>query len=161
MSGKSKRASGKGDKPKRQSKPLDLPTARRMLPLIKRIVNDIVVDQTELSRFAFEQEGLDRDKRNLSWAERARRYTVQGEVARLQTRLEDEVRELDSLGAVILNPTLGQIGFPTLVNGRPAYFSWKLGEDGVNYWHFDGEQDRRPIPPNWFEGSQIRLMSMR
>ncbi len=161
MSGKSNRASGKGDKARRQKKPLDLPTARRMLPLIQLIVNDIVLDQSELNRFTFEQEGLDRDKRNLSWPERQRRYTVLGEVARLQTRLEDEARELDTLGAIIQNPTVGQIGFPTLVNGRPAYFSWRLGEDAVQYWHFDGEHDRRPIPPNWMEGSQMRLVGHR
>ncbi|MFL5339414.1 MAG: DUF2203 domain-containing protein [Gemmataceae bacterium] len=161
MSGKSNRASGKGDKARRQKKPLDLPTARRMLPLVQRIVNDIVLDHTELNRFTFEQEGLDRDKRNLSWPERQRRYAVQGEVVRLQTRIEEEALELDRLGAIIVNPTLGQIGFPTLINGRPAYFSWKLGEDGVEFWHFDGEQDRRPIPPNWSESSQIRLVGLR
>src|SRR5262249_53856677 len=146
MSGKSNRASGKGDKARHRRKPLDLPTARRMLPLVQRIVNDMVLDHTELNRFTFEQEGLDRDKRNLTWPERQRRYAVQGEVARLQTRIEEEAHELDLLGAVIVNPMAGQVGFPNLVNGRPAYFSWKLGEDGVNYWHFDGEQDRRPIP---------------
>src|SRR5437764_14190225 len=128
MSGKSNRASGKSEKTRRQPRPLDLPTARRMLPLVQRIVNDIVQDHTELNRFTFEQEGLDRDKRNLSWPERQRRYTVQGEVARLQTRIEEETQELDLLGAVIMNPGMGQVGFPTLVNGRPAYFSWTLGE---------------------------------
>jgi hypothetical protein len=161
MSGKSDRASGARAKSRRKAEPVDLPTVRRMLPLVQRIVSDIVLDHKELNRFAFEQEGLDRNKRELSWPERERRYTVQGELSRLQTRLDDEQRELDSLGAVLFGSNDGRIGFPTLVNGRPAYFSWQLGEDGINYWHFDGEAARRPIPTNWNETNQIKLLNQR
>lgn len=161
MNGKSNRASGRTDKSRRRAKPLDLNTARRMLPLIQRIVSDIVQDNDELGRFAFEQDGLDRDKRNLNWTERQRRYTVQGEVSRLRSRLDEEQKELTELGAVLLNPALGQVGFPTLVNNQPAFYSWQLGEEGVNFWHFDGESTRRPIPPHWTENSTARLISHR
>jgi len=131
-----------------------------MLPLVQRIVNDIVQDHTALNRYTFEQEGLDRDKRNLSWPERQRRYAVQGEVVRLQSRLEEERKELELLGAVLINNN-GQIGFPTLVNDRPAFFSWQLGEDGVNFWHFDDEQARRPITAELERSAQVRLVSHR
>src|SRR5262249_7207820 len=133
MSGKSNRP-GAEKKARRRKQPVDLTTARRMLPLVQRIVSDIVHDSGELNKFAFEQEGLDRNKTTLSWPERERRYTVQGEVARLQSRLEEEQGELDSLGAILFNPSVGEIGFPTEINGRPAYFSWQLGEESVNYW---------------------------
>src|SRR5947199_6550541 len=103
MSGKSNRASGKSEKTRRQPRPLDLPTARRMLPLVQRIINDLVQDHTALNRYTFEQEGLDRDKPNLSWPERQRRYAVQGEVVRLQSRLDEERKELELLGAVLIN----------------------------------------------------------
>jgi hypothetical protein len=161
MNGKSNSASGKAEKPRRRSKPLDLTTARRMLPLVRLIVSDIVQDYGELNRFTFEQEGLDRDKRNLNWPERQRRYTVTGEVMRLQGRLDDERKELERLGAILVQPNAGQVGFPTVINGRPAFFSWQLGEDGVNFWHFDGESTRRPIPPHWTEDSPVRLVSHR
>lgn len=156
MNGKSNRASGRSEKTRRQKKPLDLVTARKMLPLIKQIVTDIVQDQTALTKYTFEQEGLERDKRNLSWPERDRRYTLEGEVTRLQSRLDEERKELDRLGAVLLNTGAGQVGFPTLINGHPAYYSWQLGEDTVSFWHFDGESDRRPIPPTWTEGAAPR-----
>lgn len=161
MSGKSNRASGRAEKARRRARTLDLPTTRRMLPLVQRIVSDIVRDHGELNRFAFEQEGLDRDKRNLNWTERQRRYTLQGEVTRLQSRLEEERKELDRLGAVLVSPTVGQVAFPTVINDQEAYFSWQLGEDGVLYWHFDGEATRRPIPPQWNDASPVRLVSYR
>ena len=160
MSGTSN-STGTGERPRKRKQPVDLPTARRMLPLVQRIVTDIVLDAEELDKYTFEQEGLDRNKTDLSWPERQRRYTLQGEVARLQTRLDEERRELDALGAVLVNRMQGHIGFPTVVHGRPAYFSWQLGEESVNYWHFDGESTRRPIPPSGFDSGIIRVVSQR
>lgn len=160
MSGKPERAAGARGKSRRKIQPVDLSTVRRMLPLVQRIVSDLVNDHQELNRYTFEQEGLDRNKRELTWPERERRYAVQGEVVRLQSRLEDEQRELDQLGAVLFASD-GRVGFPTEVNGRPAFFSWQLGEDAVNYWHFDGESTRRPIPSNWNETGSVKLIGHR
>jgi len=159
MSSKSHRTAGVKSRPR--AKPVDLSTARRMLPLVLRIAHDIVQDQRELDKFSFELEGLDRDKRNLSWPERERRYAVQGEVARLQSRLEEQKKELDQIGAVLADPSSGQVDFPTLLNGRAAFYSWRVGENTVEYWHFDGETARRPIPASWSEGHSGRLVSLR
>jgi hypothetical protein len=152
---------GSGEKLRKKKHPVDLNTARRMLPLVQRIVTDIVHDAEELDRYTFEQEGLDRNKITLSWPERQRRYAVQTEVTRLQLRLDESRRELDSLGAILVSRSKGSIGFPTMIHGRAAYFSWQLGEDGVNFWHFDGENTRRPIPPNGFDSGILRTISHR
>jgi hypothetical protein len=79
----------------------------------------------------------------------------------LQSRLDEERRELDSLGAVLFNPpSIGLIGFPTIVNDRQAYFSWRLGEESLNFWHFDGdEKSREPIPPNLEEMNFGRIIN--
>ena len=152
---------GSGEMTRKKKRPVDLNTARRMLPLVQRIVTDIVSDVVELDKFTFEQEGLDRNKISLSWPERQRRYAVQGEVVRLQTRIDESRRELDSLGAVLVNRHKGTVNFPTMVNGKAAYFTWQLGEDGVNFWHFDGESTRRPIPPSGFDSGIHRVVSQR
>ncbi len=52
MSGKSNPA-GASEKARRKKHPVDLTTARRMLPLVQRIVTDIVHDAQELNRYAF------------------------------------------------------------------------------------------------------------
>jgi len=57
---------GAGEKARRKKQSVDLTTARRMLPLVQRIVTDIVHDAEELNRYTFEQEGLDRNKTDLS-----------------------------------------------------------------------------------------------
>jgi len=152
---------GSGEKTRKKKHPVDLHTARRMLPLVQRIVSDIVHDAEELDKFTFEQEGLDRNKITLSWPERQRRYAVQGEVVRLQSRIDEGRAELDSLGAVLVNRHKGAVNFPTLVHGRPAYFSWQLGEDGLNFWQFDGESTRREIPASGFDSGIHRTVSQR
>ncbi len=96
----------------------------------------------------------------MSWPERQRRYALQGEVARLRSRLEEEQSELDSLGAILFNPVIGQVGFPTIMYDRPAYYSWQLGEDNLSFWHFDGESTRRPLPPSG-QDSSTRLVTQR
>src|SRR5262245_25994526 len=106
MSGMSNQT-GSGEKSRRKKHPVELTTARRMLTLVQPIVTVIAHDAIELGRYTFQQEGLDRNKVNLSWPERQRRYAVQTEVARLQSRLDEGRRELDSLGTVLVSRSKG------------------------------------------------------
>ncbi len=57
--------------------------------------------------------------------------------------------EMDALGVVLLNPHVGLIGFPTMVNNRPAFFSWQPDEETLGYWNFADDTTRRPIPDEW------------
>jgi hypothetical protein len=57
--------------------------------------------------------------------------------------------ELEFLGIDLLESRHGHVGFPTIVNGRDAYFSWRLGEDDLMHWHFAGEKTRRRVPSSW------------
>ena len=47
-----------------------------------------------------------------------------------------------------------KIGFPTIVNNRPAYFSWIPGDEALRFWHFADEIARRPIPPAWLRETE-------
>ena len=49
----------------------------------------------------------------------------------------------------LLDICRGPVGFPTMVNDRKAFFSWKLGEDGLKSWNFADELVRHPVPENW------------
>jgi hypothetical protein len=43
----------------------------------------------------------------------------------------------------------GRVGFPTIVNTKPAFFSWRPDDGEVGFWHFAGDDRRRPIPVSW------------
>jgi hypothetical protein len=150
MNGFPKRASNPSRSRGREAIILDLPTVRKMLPLVRHIVADLLAAEQQLGSLLWEREGLDRNRRNLSWPERQRRYFLQDEITRLDQQRRDIVAELEGLGVSVIDAAHGRVGFPTIVNTKSAFFSWQPGEEEVGYWHFAGDSDRRrPIPVSW------------
>jgi hypothetical protein len=149
MSSTPNRAGNPAGKPRRKGTTLDLPTARQMLPLVRSIVADIVTTRAALDLLAPERDRLDRQRRDLAWQERQRRYQVSEDIRSAEQSLSAAAAELAALGVNLLDDAAGEVDFPTKVNGRPAAFSWKLGEDRVGHWHYTGEATRRPIPTDW------------
>ena len=89
--------------------------------------------------------------------ERERRYHIHEEITATEKTLRDAVQELKELGLALLDELVGRIGFPTRINGRPAVFSWQMGEDNVQFWNYEEESQRRPIPADWVPGTPMRL----
>jgi len=146
MSSTPNRAGNSAGKPRRKEvTTLDLPTARQMLPLVRSIVSDIVSSRGALSRLVPEQERLERHRRDLVWQERQRRYQVSEEIRTAETALTNASAELTALGIGLVDADAGEVDFPTRINGRPAAYSWKYGEDAVSHWHYTGEEQRRPV----------------
>ncbi len=157
MSTSPNRATNPAGKPRRNKEvTLDLPTSRQMLPLVKGIVADILGVRATITRLTPEQERLDRQRRDLVWQERQRRYQVGDEIAAAEKTLTHAVGELSELGVSLIDPEAGEVAFPTRINGRPAAFSWKVGEDALQYWQYAGEPQRRPIPADWENGTPLR-----
>jgi len=149
-------AFGASETPERGETALSLGTARDMLPLVKHVIADILQQQTALTRLQPEQERLDRQRRQLAWPARQRRYQVREEVAAAERELQAALAELAALGVTLLDCDTGRVGFPTIVNDRRAYFSWKPGEEGIRTWHFVEEAASRPIPASWIKSDEAR-----
>ena len=94
---------------------------------------------------------------DLVWAERDRRYRIHEEISAAEKALKTAVNELGELGISLLDRDNGRVAFPTRINGRPAVFSWQPGEDNLNYWSYEEEEIRRPIPADWMPGTPLRL----
>ena len=153
MSSTPNRATNPAGKPRKKDAALDLTTARQMLPLVQSILTDIVTSRRAITRLAPEENRLDRHRRDLVWQERQRRYQVKDELAAAERTLTNAVGELTGLGVSLVDDEAGEVDFPTRINGRPAAFSWKLGEEGLRHWHYQDEAQRRPIPNDWDEAS--------
>ena len=150
MKGHPKRASRPSRSQDRSGIVLDLPTVRKMLPLVRHIISDLLDAEQKLGGLMWEQDGLDRNRRVLTWPERQRRYFLLDEVARHEQRRKDTISELKELGVRVLDTAHGRVGFPTIVNTKPAFFSWQPDDAEVGFWHFAGDDDRRrPIPVSW------------
>jgi hypothetical protein len=61
--------------------------------------------------------------------------------------LKTTVDAIQSTGCQIKDVDTGLIDFPTLYHGKEVLLCWKLGEQGINFWHHveDGFQGRRSI----------------
>jgi hypothetical protein len=155
MSSTPNRAGNPAGKSRRKELVLDLPTARQMLPLVKSIVVDIVNTRNSLTALAPEQERLDRHRRDLAWQERQRRYQVGEEISTGEKSLAAAFAELQSLGVTLVDAETGEVDFPTRINGRSAVFTWHMGEERLEHWHYTGEELRRPIPADWLLSSVV------
>jgi hypothetical protein len=102
-----------------------------------------------VARLRPERDRLERDRLRLAWAERARRYEIDEELRSVENELRVSHGELEKLGVAVLEAEGGLVGFPTIVNNRRAFFSWKPGEDGLTFWNFANDLHRRPVPANW------------
>jgi hypothetical protein len=143
------RASGAPERPGPGERVLTWGACRAMLPLVGRIAADVVAHHERLARLRPERARLDARRGTLGWPERARRYELDEEIAAAQGDLAQACAELEVLGLVLLHGPTGLVGFPTIVNDRRAYFSWRPGEDGPDYWNFAGDPTRHPVPPGW------------
>jgi hypothetical protein len=150
-------ASGTPEKSGKRDRVMNLLTAQRMVPLVGHIIADVLIQQGNLERLQPEQDRLDRHKRHLVWPERRRRYQLREEIANAERDLEAHLVELRELGVSLLDPDTGRVGFPTVVNGQAAYFSWRPGEERIQSWHFVEDSKCRPIPPAWNKMSDISL----
>lgn len=106
--------------------------ANRALPLISRIMADIIEENERL------QELLPRLKEARL---KARRYgpderleQLRGNVAGISSRLEGYLRELTQIGCVFKGPQ-GLVDFYSIREGRPVFLCWRYGEEDVRYWH--------------------------
>lgn len=119
--------------------------ANRTLPLVRRIVADIVrtherwreaVSAFELvsARVRAGQPDVEADR-------------LQQEAGRLAEEIAACVRELEELGVEFKGYDLGLVDFPARVGDRDVCLCWRLGEPAVQYWHETsaGYAGRRPI----------------
>lgn len=136
---------------------LTLTTAGRMLPLIRQIVGDLLTFRQGLSKLQPEEDRLQRIRRTLTWPERERRYAIQEELAKLDREFKEALAEMEGLGVALLDPEQGRVGFPTKVNGKKAFFSWRPGEDGLHHWQFAEGGGLYTIPASWFTQGDLHL----
>src|SRR5271156_1863788 len=91
------RASGASEQPGQGEQILTWGASQAMLPLVGRIAEDLVRHHSRQAQLQPELERLDRQRRVLSWPQRARRYAIQDELVVLESGLQETLAELAGL----------------------------------------------------------------
>lgn len=115
--------------------------ANRTLPLISRIVSDIVGQYARLQRLQARRRA-DSSPRDAAGAEEC----GPDESPAVQ-RLNDLIGELSRIGCRLKDVQAGLVDFPGRRNGRAILLCWKPNETRLSYWHevYAGFAGRRPI----------------
>jgi hypothetical protein len=119
--------------------------ANKMLPLVRRIVEDAVRDY-------------------IRWQDRVREFELasvrstvnnpdpialelESDVQRLAENIDGYVHEVQQLGVQMKSMESGIVDFPSTIDGRPILLCWQLGEESVEHWHEvgGGFSGRRPL----------------
>ena len=119
--------------------------ANRMLPLVRRIVRDIVDTHRRWTRAVQSYETAATWTRADSPSSQL--SALETDVKRLAAEIEGYLGELRELGVDFKGFDQGLVDFPGERDGRVICLCWKLDEDEVRYWHevSDGYAGRQPL----------------
>lgn len=111
--------------------------ANRALPLVSRIVADVVRVHKEASQLQGKYEKLGKASQN--------RKPMESAIERSLERLSELLDELDNIGCDCKDFQVGLVDFIGRHKGRDVCLCWKLGEGEIGFWHeldagFSGRQ---------------------
>jgi len=120
--------------------------ANRTLPLVRRIVEDIV---REHERWQDAIARLDLLTTASTDTPDVRIVALEREVQAIASDIDSFQGELEALDIQLKDRRLGLVDFPTELDGRRVLLCWRLGEPAVQYWHDEdaGFAGRQPLSP--------------
>jgi hypothetical protein len=121
--------------------------ANRTLPLVRRIVEDIVREHRRWQEAIVELDLLVSGVRADLPDPRA--AALEKEIQSIAKEIDGFQGELETLGIQLKDRRIGLIDFPSELDGRRVLLCWRLGESSVQFWHDEssGYAGRQPLSP--------------
>lgn len=113
--------------------------AKRTLPLVKRIIRDIINSGEMMRSIASELNGSVIDD---------------PEIQAIASNINGFITELEEIGCFYKdwNFTIGLVDFPSIIDGKEVMLCWRSDEPEIRYFHDmdSGYAGRKPIPEEYF-----------
>ena len=121
--------------------------ANRTLPLVRRIVEDVVRQHRIWREKILELDLVASSARPDESRDRAEQ--LEREAQAVAREIDGYQRELDDLGILLKDRRMGLVDFPSEMGGRRVLLCWRLGETEVQFWHDEdaGYAGRQPLQP--------------
>lgn len=121
--------------------------ANRTLPLVRRIVEDVVRQHRLWREKILELDLVSSSSR--AEEPRLRAEVLEKEAQELAREIDGYQKELEELGIQLKDRRLGLVDFPSELSGKRVYLCWRLGEGEVQFWHEEdaGYSGRQPLQP--------------
>jgi hypothetical protein len=122
--------------------------ANSALPLVRRIVQDIVAEHPRwkdlIARYELAAAGARPD-----WGESPEQAALHREIDQVAQHINGFVDELAEVGCLLKGFEQGLVDFYAEHEGRLVFLCWQLGETAVGHWHeieagFAGRQEITP-----------------
>jgi hypothetical protein len=130
-----------------RSRTFTVEEANNALPLVRRIVADVVRAYELLSEQAeaYKETRAVEDRTN---EVEDRLNSLKRSMGALSEEIETYVGELSEIGCEMKDLKAGLVDFPFLMDDRRVFLCYELGEDRVEYWHevTEGYAGRKPLP---------------
>jgi len=114
--------------------------ARSTLPLVKKIVKDILDTSKEMKLIA-DDFGIKEINNN-------------PQLRKMADEIDGFISELEEVGCFYKdwNFTIGLVDFPAVIDNREVMLCWKSDEDDIKFYHDvdSGYSGRKPIPEEYF-----------
>ena len=121
--------------------------AQRTLPLVRRIVEDVVRQHRIWREKILELDLVASSSR--AEEPRLRAEVLEKEAQELAREIDGYQKELEELGIQLKDRRLGLVDFPSDMAGKRVLLCWRLGETEVQFWHEEdaGYSGRQPLQP--------------
>lgn len=121
--------------------------ANRTLPLVRRIVEDVVRQHRIWREKILELDLVASSSR--AEEPRLRAEVLEREAQELASEIDGYQKELEDLGIQLKDRRLGLVDFPSDLGGKRVLLCWRLGETEVQFWHEEdaGYSGRQPLQP--------------
>jgi hypothetical protein len=121
--------------------------ANRTLPLVRKIVDDVVREHHRWQETIVELDILVSGMQTSLPDPRA--TALEREITGIARDLDALEGELAALGIQLKDRRIGLIDFPSEMDGRRVLLCWRLGEPSVQFWHDEdaGYAGRQPLSP--------------
>jgi hypothetical protein len=132
--------------------------SEQLLPEVERALRDALLHKGEYQKAEQELRGNNQRirmaggsqvNRGAYLALRARRDTS-------AAALKEALERIEQLGALVKDLDIGLIDFLTRYHGREVCLCWRLGEDGIRFWHGteEGFGGRKAIDEEFLKSHQ-------
>ncbi|CAN5580052.1 DUF2203 domain-containing protein [soil metagenome] len=121
--------------------------ANRTLPLVRKIVEDVVREHRRWHESVAELDLL--GTTNVPGLPDPRLIALEKRIQKTAREIDGFQAELDALGIQLKDRRIGLIDFPSELEGQPVLLCWQLGEPSVQFWHDadSGFAGRQPLSP--------------
>jgi hypothetical protein len=116
--------------------------ARRTLPLVRKIVKDILNSSREIRLIAEDKDGIIEDD---------------PQIRKMMNDINGFIAELEEIGCYYKdwNFNTGLVDFPAIIDGNEVFLCWRNDEDDIKFYHGieAGYAGRKLIPEKYFNNN--------